>query len=79
MAVVLYQVDRMYDIKHVMHGACQSIREASRKWSTSNDPNAFVDQEWIVGLAMIILSLVIASKRVVLRGVKSPFLVDEDY
>ena len=27
---------------------------------------------------MIILSLVIASKRVVLRGVKSPFLVDED-
>jgi hypothetical protein len=47
----------------------------SRGLTTSNDPNVYVDSEWIFGLAAIILSLVIASKRVFAKRV-SPFVAE---
>ncbi len=77
MAFFLYQYDRLYDLKQVFQGLRGSIKEKSRGFTTSNDPEVYIDSEWVFGLAMIILSFVIATKRVFASKV-SPITIDDE-
>jgi hypothetical protein len=75
MAFFLYQCDRLYDLRRLFQELRGTAWQMSRGLTTSNDPNVYVDSEWIFGLAAIILSLVIASKRVFAKRV-SPFVAE---
>lgn len=76
MAFFLYQCDRIYDLRRIFLGVQSTLYQKSRRFTTSEDPEVYVDQEWIFGLSLIILSLVISAKRVFAKRV-SPFSLDE--
>lgn len=76
MAFFLYQCDRIYDLRRVISEARSTVYQKTRGLTTSNDPDVYVDSEWVFGLSMIILSLVIAAKRTFTRA-SSPFAMDD--
>ena len=67
MAFFIYHADRLYDLRGVYDQSVRDMNHLTDTLRTGNEANASIDALWVFVLAVLILSFVLALKRVLAK------------
>jgi hypothetical protein len=71
LAFFLYHADRLYDLRRLIGKTRDDVNNMTDQLRTSNDANASIDALWVFILAVLILSGVLAVKKVLAKRAKN--------